>query len=392
MELVEGVDEEVGGQINGICYNRIMKIVDALYPYSQEWISYREPALKLINLLSKNGLTLSVIDGCGGHVLNQLTIPGATRAFRMGVVANNWEAKIQLGTPVQLMDTYGEFSLETAKYLSQLALGLHNDTVGLAVAGEYIAITKKGVQPWGTRILLPQNSYDAHTTQFIRSQFSLSFAHMYLSGKKLHENGKHLLASMRLSETIPDNNLSQTINKISDILHFSGQKIATMESCTGGALACAFDSSLIDSAWVTYDEDAKISLGVPVTTMSYGMVYSERVALAMAQAIQQKTGVAIALASTGCLDTPDTRPYHTDALPGTIYTAITIKGRDPLIKKLILPIGLREHMKLVVVEDMMNDLLFALSQKKEEKDLFISPIEQFIIQNVIEVKSIQSQD
>ena len=45
-------------------------------------------------------------------------------------------------------------------------------------------------------------------------------------------------------------------------------------------------------------------------------------------------------------------------------------------------------MKLVVVEDMMNDLLFALSQKKEEKDLFISPIEQFII----EVKSIQSQD
>ena len=336
-----------------------MREIQPLSPATNEILSHREPALKLIDSLSRMNQTISVVDGCGGHLVNQLTVPGATRAFRMGVVANNRETKLALGVPSQILDRFGEYSLETAQYLARLALSFHHDQVGLAVVGDWVAMAKASGSSWSTHLLFPQQPQEnQHSHQFTQSQAALSLTKMFIVDRHhLAKNSTRL--PMITRPPLFDTHLLTKVQHLSRLLQQSQRTIATMESCTGGALASALESTsshILKSAWVTYDEDAKASLGVPLELMAYGTVYSERVALAMAEAIQKRTGAEISMATTGTMDTADTRPYHTDTQPGTVYTAICVQGLPPLVKKLRLPVAAREQMKAVIVTEMLDDL------------------------------------
>ncbi len=336
-----------------------MNRIDAVRLASNETLSRRYSALKLIEILASRDQTMSVVDGCAGYILDLLTIPGATKAFRMGVVASNWQSKVEHGT----------HSLEKAKQLALQSLSFHNDDIGLAAVDEFVAIAQKNQGVWGTRVLFPQSEKKVpHQHQFILAQSALSLAYMYLRGHISHETHAYRLpSSTYISKELINPIQVSKIHRISDLLNQTNQKIATMESCTGGALASAFESAgtdVIDTAWITYDEEAKVKLGVPIEAMAYGTVYSERVALAMAQAIQKRTGAEIGLATTGTMDTADTRKYHTDTKPGTVFCAICINGREPITMRLELVLDTRERMKAMVVNRMIDELLAALSRQQ----------------------------
>ena len=78
------------------------------------------------------------------------------------------------------------------------------------------------------------------------------------------------------------------IQKIVEILIEKGQTIATMESCTGGALANTITnisgaSMVLKRSYITYSNDAKIDLGVNKDTIEKYSVYSKEVAMEMAK-------------------------------------------------------------------------------------------------------------
>jgi nicotinamide mononucleotide (NMN) deamidase PncC len=80
--------------------------------------------------------------------------------------------------------------------------------------------------------------------------------------------------------------------KSPDLLKLCREKkviLATVESCTGGMLAAHITdisgvSEIFWGSWSTYDNSAKISLGVPPSTIQQHGAVSPEVAIAMAEA------------------------------------------------------------------------------------------------------------
>jgi len=95
--------------------------------------------------------------------------------------------------------------------------------------------------------------------------------------------------------------------------------------------------------------------------MSYG-VYTEKVALEMAKAVMKKTGSDLAIATTGTMNNMDTRPFHNDSSPGTVFIAVTYRNRRPLVCKLNLQVNTREEMKLEI-----SSLALQLAEQMIEK-------------------------
>jgi len=89
------------------------------------------------------------------------------------------------------------------------------------------------------------------------------------------------------------------------ILFERALKITTAESCTGGMIAStlvnvAGVSDVFEAGYVTYSEEAKISLlGVRKETIEKYTVYSEEVAREMAQGAAEAAGADVAVSVTG---------------------------------------------------------------------------------------------
>lgn len=107
----------------------------------------------------------------------------------------------------------------------------------------------------------------------------------------------------------------------------AGRTITTMESCTSGQVASLItdtegSSAVLNGAYVTYSNEAKVRLGVPAETVSAYGVYSPETANAMALACREAWGADIGVGITGTFGNVD--PNNADSAPGEVYFAVAV--------------------------------------------------------------------
>lgn len=98
--------------------------------------------------------------------------------------------------------------------------------------------------------------------------------------------------------------MEEKMKLILSYLKQSQQSLATMESCTGGALASAITnvegaSDVFHFGAITYSNDAKINMGVSPEIIEKYTVYSMPVARFMASAIAKKANATYGIGITG---------------------------------------------------------------------------------------------
>lgn len=152
--------------------------------------------------------------------------------------------------------------------------------------------------------------------------------------------------------------------KTVDKLKAEHRFITTVESCTGGALAFFLTnipgaSEVLTDAFITYDKDSKIRLGVSPSILQKHTVYSEEAAVEMAQAgLRCAVHADVAIGITGVLTRED--PAHPEAKQGCVYFAIAERNKV-LSKKLQLNAlpspEERWLMKCQIVEKVLMELL-----------------------------------
>ena len=114
------------------------------------------------------------------------------------------------------------------------------------------------------------------------------------------------------------------VKEIIRTLGESNESLATAESITAGGLSSAItsvegSSQIFLGALVAYQDQIKTNvLGIEETVIATHTVYSQEVAVAMAQAVREKFGATWAIATTGVAG-----PGPTDGVPsGTVWVAI----------------------------------------------------------------------
>ncbi|MDE0877808.1 MAG: CinA family protein, partial [Sphingomonas bacterium] len=111
-----------------------------------------------------------------------------------------------------------------------------------------------------------------------------------------------------------------------------GRRVTIAESCTGGLVAAALteipgSSDVIDAAFVTYSNDAKLDLlNVSSDLLETFGAVSIAVAWSMAQGALSRTGADVAVAITGVAG-PGGGSVKKPV--GTVVFARAIKGGDP---------------------------------------------------------------
>ncbi len=102
--------------------------------------------------------------------------------------------------------------------------------------------------------------------------------------------------------------------ELGQALRARGWMVATAESCTGGAIACALTETAGSSEWfergfVTYADEAKAGmLGVAADTLAATGAVSEAVAAQMAEGALAHSRAQLALAVTGIAGPGGARP------------------------------------------------------------------------------------
>lgn len=111
---------------------------------------------------------------------------------------------------------------------------------------------------------------------------------------------------------------------VGKLLQKKGLTLATMESCTGGLLADLItnvpgSSDYFKGGLVTYSKEMKIASGVDSQLIAQHGVVSSEVAEAMAEAVRQRVGTDVGVATTGVAG-----PEPLEGKPvGTVYTGLS---------------------------------------------------------------------
>lgn len=130
--------------------------------------------------------------------------------------------------------------------------------------------------------------------------------------------------------------------------------IATMESCTGGAVAseitnCPGASEVLKFSAVTYSNEYKIKMGVNADVIEKYSVYSMETAIEMAFNISKFANSDFGVGVTGKINTPD--PANPSGEDDMIYVAIYEKECDKyyeFIYKALKNVERRENKKYIV--------------------------------------------
>jgi PncC family amidohydrolase len=104
--------------------------------------------------------------------------------------------------------------------------------------------------------------------------------------------------------------------------------ITTMESCTAGQIASLLtdtsgSSAIIEGAFVTYSNDAKIQIGVSEKIINEYGVYSKETAAEMAMVCREFYDADIGIGVTGTFGNVD--PKNKDSVPGEVFFAISTR-------------------------------------------------------------------
>lgn len=333
--------------------------------------------------LAERGLTIAFAEGDvgGGAFSNTFTIPGATRAFHLGGVFPSEESMIRLGVPRKIIAEFGKDSLPTAIAMADAVRKIRNDSLAIATTGNmsaldsnqprevFLGFSMENRSSWSKTVILQPTPRVCLKRQLVSIGFSSTL--FYLLGQKDKDVEKHLLSSQASKNLSPKElMLTDKTQNFVDFLKQSHLTIATMESCTGGFLADQITntpgaSEVLSEAIVAYCEDTKAEFDVDFKAMTWG-VYTPKVSFAMASAMQKRTGADIVIATTGTMDTIDTRPYHNDTPPGTVYIATLFQDREPLVCQLKLPAQTREEMKIQVANVAFDLVWKVLAKPKKE--------------------------
>ncbi len=134
-----------------------------------------------------------------------------------------------------------------------------------------------------------------------------------------------------LFDQFADNNFNEGfINETVKEMIKDNISVTTMESCTSGMVANLITntegaSSIMQGAFVTYSNSAKVMQGVSSDTIDNFGVYSSETAFEMATNCRKKFGTNIGIGVTGT--TGNTDPNNSDSKQGEIYYSFcTDKG------------------------------------------------------------------
>lgn len=157
------------------------------------------------------------------------------------------------------------------------------------------------------------------------------------------------------------------IKEIVKLLTEKEETLATMESCTGGALASAITdvsgaSAILKRSYITYSTEAKIDLGVEKETIDQYTVYSEEVAKEMARNASLLAKSTYGVGITGQIDRldPNNEGGNLNKVNVSIYNAL----EDNYINTIIFLNSIsREECKSQIVKQVATMLLELLLRK-----------------------------
>ena len=154
--------------------------------------------------------------------------------------------------------------------------------------------------------------------------------------------------------------------KLTKLLLEKNLTITTMESATSGQIASLItdtegSSAVLKGAFVTYCNEAKIMQGVPAEVLDKYTVYSKETAEAMVRACTEAYTADIGIGVTGTMGNID--PANPDAsVPGQVYFAIVIDGKDESYYVELDPQPTRLAYKLAVAKEVCDALMRQLGK------------------------------
>ncbi len=156
---------------------------------------------------------------------------------------------------------------------------------------------------------------------------------------------------------------------ITEELIRTGRTITTMESCTGGLITSLITdtegaSAVLNGAFVTYSNSAKIACGVPAEVIAEFGVYSSATAEAMAETAMKRYDSDYSVGITGSFGNPD--PANRDSIPGIVYIAVCDQTHT-FSKRLKLPLSGSRYEDKIEAADAAADLLLDLIGWKNER-------------------------
>ena len=123
----------------------------------------------------------------------------------------------------------------------------------------------------------------------------------------------------------PESSVHEKYDRIVRRLIEKKQRIATMESCTGGLLASLLTdtegaSAIFRGSFVAYSNEVKVAEGVPAEIIDTYGVYSQQTADAMASVCRAAFEADFGVGITGSFGNVD--PANADSVPGEVYFSI----------------------------------------------------------------------
>jgi nicotinamide-nucleotide amidase len=265
-------------------------------------------AAEVGELLTKNRLKVTTAESCtGGLIAKVLTdTDGSSKWFELGLVTYSKATKKQLvEVTQQTLDLYTVVSAETVKEMVRGLLTLRPDDCAISVSGVagpdedsgspsgtvWIAWGKKGYEPEAEVFHFPGGAGKRDAIRRLAAKEALQGLQ-----KRLQSGGW----SGSAVQTV-----DSLVQKLAAQLLARRQKLAIVESCTGGLIAqlctgVAGSSKWFERGLVTYSNQAKQELlGVPAEILQRTGAVSAETVQAMVQGLLERAPVQWAIAVSG---------------------------------------------------------------------------------------------
>ncbi len=159
--------------------------------------------------------------------------------------------------------------------------------------------------------------------------------------------------------------------KIIEILQNNNKYVATMESCTGGAVASEITnhsgaSQVLKFSAVTYSNEYKIKMGVSSKVIDEYSVYSQETSIEMAKNIAEFANANYGIGITGKLNDPD--PANKEGLDDEIFITIYDKDQDLINSYALKALNVsRAENKQMIVKSIGEYFLQILNKDEKKK-------------------------